>query len=80
MVGTSGTSGARLALVTPSARNQPALIVGHQPTLGRTVARLLDWREEDCSIRKGAVWWLRQRERNGQVQTVIVTVQTPELL
>ena len=63
----------------PEAR-QPALIVGHQPTLGRTVARLLDWREEDCSIRKGAVWWLRQRERNGQVQTVIVTVQTPELL
>ncbi|MDO8274236.1 MAG: histidine phosphatase family protein [Serpentinimonas sp.] len=63
----------------PDAR-QPALVVGHQPTLGRTVARLLDWREEDCSIRKGAVWWLRQRERNGQVQTVIVTVQTPELL
>ncbi len=63
----------------PEAR-QPALIVGHQPTLGRTVARLLDWREEDCSIRKGAVWWLRQRERDGQLQTVIVTVQTPELL
>ena len=63
----------------PEAR-QPALIVGHQPTLGRVVARLLDWREEDCSIRKGAVWWLRQRERDGQLQTVIVTVQTPELL
>ncbi|WP_029462466.1 SixA phosphatase family protein [Serpentinimonas barnesii] len=63
----------------PEAR-QPALIVGHQPTLGRTVARLLDWREQDCSIRKGAVWWLRQRERDGQLQTLIVTVQTPELL
>ena len=63
----------------PEAR-QPALIVGHQPTLGRVVARLLDWREEDCSIRKGAVWWLRQRERDGQLQTLIVTVQTPELL
>ena len=63
----------------PDAR-QPALVVGHQPTLGRTVARLLDWREEDCSIRKGSVWWLRQRERDGYAQTVIVTVQTPELL
>ena len=63
----------------PDAR-QPALVVGHQPTLGRTVARLLDWREEDCSIRKGSVWWLRQRERDGCAQTVIVTVQTPELL
>jgi phosphohistidine phosphatase len=59
---------------------QPVLIVGHQPTLGRTVARLLRLQEEECSIRKGAVWWLRQRERQGVLQTVILTVQTPELL
>jgi len=58
----------------------PALVVGHQPTLGRTVARLLEWREPECSIRKGSLWWLRQRERDGRPQTVIVTVQTPELL
>jgi phosphohistidine phosphatase len=58
----------------------PALVVGHQPTLGRVVARLLGWREEECAIRKGAVWWLRQREKHGQLQTVILTVQTPELL
>jgi len=63
----------------PDAR-AAALVVGHQPTLGRVVSRLLGWGEEDCSIRKGAVWWLRQREKHGQVQTVILTVQTPELL
>lgn len=63
----------------PDAR-QPALIVGHQPTLGRVVARLLHLAEPECSIRKGAVWWLRQREKNGQSQTVLLTVQTPELL
>ncbi|MCD6667226.1 MAG: histidine phosphatase family protein, partial [Hydrogenophaga sp.] len=33
-----------------------------------------------CAIRKGAVWWLRHRQRDGQSQTVILTVQTPELL
>lgn len=63
----------------PEAR-QAALIVGHQPTLGQTVAHLLGLREAECSIRKGAVWWLRQREKNGRLQTVLLTVQTPELL
>jgi len=57
-----------------------SLIVGHQPTLGQTVAHLLGLNAPDCAIRKGAVWWLRQREREGQLQTVLITVQTPELL
>lgn len=59
---------------------QAVLVVGHQPTLGQTVARLLGLQEPECSIRKGAVWWLRQREKNGRLQTVLLTVQTPELL
>ncbi len=59
---------------------QPTLIVGHQPTLGQTVARLLNMQEATCPIRKGAVWWLRQREREGRLQTVLLTVQTPEML
>jgi phosphohistidine phosphatase len=36
--------------------------------------------EEDCAVKKGALWWLRYRERDGETQTVVVTVQTPELL
>ncbi len=60
--------------------HHPALIVGHQPTLGRVVARLVGLREADCSIKKGSVWWLPQRERNGALQTVILTVQSPEFM
>lgn len=63
----------------PSGRS-PVVVVGHQPTLGRVVARLLGLTEEDCAIKKGAVWWLRHRERDGVAQTVVVTVQTPELI
>lgn len=63
----------------PDAR-QPMLVVGHQPTLGRVIARLLGLQDVECSVRKGAVWWLRQREKNGRMQTVVLTVQTPELL
>jgi phosphohistidine phosphatase len=58
----------------------PAVVVGHQPTLGRVIARLLNLAEEDCSVKKGALWWLRHRERGSSSQTVVVTVQTPELL
>lgn len=59
---------------------QPVVLVGHQPALGRVVAGLLGLTEAECAIKKGALWWLRHRERDGVVQTVVVTVQTPELL
>jgi phosphohistidine phosphatase len=58
----------------------PMLVIGHQPTLGQTVARLLGLADSDCAFKKGAVWWLRTREREGQIQTVVVTVQSPDML
>jgi phosphohistidine phosphatase len=63
----------------PNGRS-PVVVVGHQPTLGRVIARLLALADEDCSVKKGALWWLRHRERGSTSQTVVVTVQTPELL
>ncbi len=71
---------ALLELVQWPQGRSPVLVVGHQPTLGRVVARLLGFSEPDCSVKKGAVWWLRHRERDGVGQTVVVTVQTPELI
>jgi phosphohistidine phosphatase len=56
------------------------LVVGHQPVLGQAIAYLLGIPTGECSVRKGAVWWLRSRVRDGQTQTVVVSVQTPELL
>ena len=63
----------------PEART-PVLIVGHQPALGQVVARLLNLVEPECAVKKGAVWWLRARERAGTLQAVVLTVQTPELM
>lgn len=63
----------------PSGR-LPVLVVGHQPTLGQAIARLLGLRETECPVRKGGLWWLRSRDRDGQDQTVVVTVQSPETL
>jgi phosphohistidine phosphatase len=56
----------------------PILIVGHQPTLGDVIARLLHLKHESCVVRKGAAWWLRTRERDGDEQTVVVAVQSPD--
>ena len=56
------------------------LVVGHQPVLGQTIALLLGIVDTDLAVRKGAVWWLRYRERDGVGQTVLVTVQPPEML
>lgn len=63
----------------PDARH-PILIVGHQPVLGETVARLLRLEGGQCAIRKGSAWWLRTRERDGAVQTLLWAVQSPETL
>jgi phosphohistidine phosphatase len=54
------------------------LVVGHQPSLGETIARLLGMDAPSVAIRKGAVWWLRTRERDGQEQTVVWAVESPE--
>ncbi|MEY4765848.1 MAG: hypothetical protein RI907_2521 [Pseudomonadota bacterium] len=67
----------------PTARD-PVLIVGHQPTLGLLVAQLMAGQPSTpaapWSIKKGAVWWLQGRERNGVWQVTLQAVQNPDLL
>ena len=69
-----------LELVQWPVNKLPILVIGHQPTLGRTIAQLLGLQESECPVKKGALWWLRNREREGGAQTVVVTVQSPEVL
>lgn len=59
---------------------QPVLIVGHQPALGEVAAWLIGGEAQAWSVRKGAVWWIRQRLRAEVAQNVLVAVQSPELL
>lgn len=63
----------------PSAK-QAVVVVGHQPVLGQTIAQLLGLKQDSCPVRKGAVWWIRTRERDGHPQTVVVAVQSPDAL
>jgi phosphohistidine phosphatase len=61
----------------PHARHA-VMIVGHQPVLGEVLAQLLHLPNGGCVVRKGAVWWLRTRERDGHEQTLVWAVQSPE--
>lgn len=56
------------------------LIVGHQPSLGRMASLLLAGQESDWTIKKGALWWLSNRVRRGETQTVLRAVIPAELL
>lgn len=69
-----------LATVVWPAGKGTVLVVGHQPTLGQTIAGLLGLSDAECAVKKGSVWWLRNRQRESGAQTVVVTVQTPDLL
>lgn len=56
------------------------LLVGHQPNLGQLIAYLQGMNDATCIVKKGAVWWLRQRVVDGAQQTYLFTVQHPNYL
>ena len=78
-IGAGTASEASDSAFSPNARGS-ILVVGHQPMLGQVIAQLLGMQAPECAVRKGAVWWLRQRQRLEQSQTVLMTVQSPEYL
>jgi len=74
------TASAVLAVAAwPDAR-ESVLIVGHQPTLGEVASLLLAREELPWSIRKGAVWWLSNRVRDGVSAVVLKGVIGPDFV
>ena len=57
-----------------------AVLVGHQPDLGRLVSQLVAGSAMSCSIRKGGLWWISNRVRDEKDQTVVRAVVSPDLL
>lgn len=75
-----GTVDDLLALAQWSKPKGCVLVVGHQPLLGQSIAHVLCLKMGDFTVKKGAVWWLRRRDPDGAGSTVVVTVQTPEMV
>jgi phosphohistidine phosphatase len=58
----------------------PVVVVGHQPTLGHVASFLLAGEVREWAVKKSGVWWLSSRERDGEEQTVLRAVISPDLL
>jgi phosphohistidine phosphatase len=60
--------------------SEPVMIVGHQPTLGFVASYLLSEQPQAWTIKKGAVWWIRSRNREDTEQVILQAVQSPDCL
>ncbi len=56
------------------------VVVGHQPTVGRTAATLLTGVQADWSIKKGGVWWFSNTKNNDEKQIILRAVMSSEFL
>ncbi len=79
-IGVGATAGDVLKAAGWSEDGGAAVVVGHQPTLGRVAALVLSGAEADWSIRKGAVWWFTRRIRDGNGRVTLRAVIGPDLV
>jgi phosphohistidine phosphatase len=59
---------------------EPVLVIGHQPTLGFVASYLIGDQPQPWTIKKGAVWWIRGRNREDMAQVILQAVQSPDCL
>lgn len=61
-------------------RKGAVVVVGHQPDLGRAAAWLIGGKATDLTIKKGGLWWLSNRVRDGEEGVVVRAVLSPDLI
>jgi phosphohistidine phosphatase len=71
---------ALLAAANWPAAREPVVIIGHQPTLGAVASFLLAGNEANWPVRKGAVWWLSNRDRSGPAAVVLRVAIGPDFV
>lgn len=79
-LGPDGTGEALLKAARWPDASEPVLVIGHQPTLGLVAGYLLGGAPQPWTIKKGAAWWIRSRNREDQAQVVLQAVQAPDCL
>lgn len=60
--------------------NGCVLVVGHQPSLGIIASLLMAGETQYWSVKKGAVWWLSRRVRDGDSEIILRLTISPDIL
>lgn len=69
----------RIAKALPAYDGAKALLlVGHQPNLGLLIVKLLGMHQSAGVVKKGSVWWLRQRLAGNDLTYYIHAVKQPD--
>ena len=55
------------------------VVVGHQPTLGEAAALILSGKTPSWNIRKGAVWWFTNRNKDGVQEIFLHAAISPDI-
>jgi phosphohistidine phosphatase len=79
-IGPGASVSAVLAAANWPDGREATLIIGHQPTLGAVASFLLSGEEAFWSVKKGAVWWLTNRDRGGSSAVVLRVVIGPDFV
>ena len=61
-------------------RDGVVVVVGHQPTLGEAAALVLTGRKADWGIKKGAIFWIGTRDRDGGQRAYLRGAISPDLI
>jgi phosphohistidine phosphatase len=77
-LGPDGTVDALLLAARWPTSREPVLVVGDQVVLGTTAAYLVAGATSPWTVRKGAVWWLRRRERDESGEVIVQVVISPD--
>jgi phosphohistidine phosphatase len=79
-IGPGATAAAVLTAAGWPDSREAVLVVGHQPTLGAVASFLLSGEEAYWSVKKGAVWWITNRDRGGAAAVVLRVAIGPDFV
>lgn len=60
------------------AESKNILFIGHQPNLAHLIGHLIHLPPEACVVKKGAVWWVRERAAIEGTQRYLFSIQQPD--
>jgi phosphohistidine phosphatase len=79
-VAPGSTANALLEIAGWPDAERPVLLVGHQPTLGEAFSQLVDGDASGWRMGPGALCWLRNRQRQGRGEALLLVALEPEIL